>query len=64
MRNCERHDPKRPLNSLSVSDQEAVFEKVAEQVEQAIGQQELRARVDVMGGRLQEQQRQLDARNR
>lgn len=55
------NDPKRPLNSLSEADQEAVFEKVAEQVEQAIGQQELRARVDVIGGRVQDQQRQLDA---
>jgi hypothetical protein len=46
------NDPKRPLNSLAASEQEAVFEKVAARVEEAMGQQELRARVD-------EQQRQL-----
>jgi hypothetical protein len=38
-----------------------VFEKVAEQVEQAIGQQELRARFNVISGQLGEQQRQLEA---
>ena len=44
----------RPLNGLEEADQEAVFARVAEQVEEAIGQQELRARVD-------DQQRQIEA---
>lgn len=43
-----------PLNSLPVSGQEEVLERVAEAVELAIGQQELRARVE-------DQQRQIEA---
>jgi hypothetical protein len=55
------NDPIRPLNGMPESEQEAVFEKVAEQVEQIIGQQELRARFAGIRGELDEQQRQLQA---
>ena len=54
------NDPTRPLDSLPKSEQEAVFEKVAERVEQAIGQQELRAHFDDLRGQLDDQQRQLE----
>ena len=36
------NDPRHPLNSMPESEQEAVFEKVAGEVEQIMGQQELR----------------------
>jgi len=55
------NDPKQPLNSLPEPEQEAVFAKVAESVEQIIGQQELRARFTVIRDQLDEQRRQLEA---
>jgi len=55
------NDPARPLNSLTESEQEAVFEKVAEDVERLVGQQELRAKYNVLSGQLDQQQRQLEA---
>jgi len=55
------NDPKRPLDGLTPAEQEAEYEKVAEQVERLMGQQELRARISTMGEQLGEQQRQLRA---
>ena len=55
------NDPKQPLNSLPEPEQEGVFEKVAETVEQILGQQELRARFTVIRDQLDEQRRQLEA---
>lgn len=54
------NDPEKPLDGLPKSEQEAIFEKVAEQVEQAIGQQELRARFSAIRGQLDEQQHQIE----
>jgi hypothetical protein len=53
--------PEEPLDLLPQAQQEVFLEKVAERVEQILGQQELRAQVDSMRGRAEEQQRQIDA---
>jgi hypothetical protein len=58
------NDPKRPLDGVTQSEQEAVFEHVAERVEQVVGQQELRAHVDDMRGQLDYQQQQLHAQQK
>ncbi len=58
------NDPKQPLDGVTQSEQEAVFERVAERVEQVVGQQELRAHVDDMRGQLDDQQRQLQAQQK
>jgi hypothetical protein len=54
------NDPNRPLNGLTLAEQEAVFEKVAATVEEAMGQQELRARVDEQQQQIADQQRMVN----
>lgn len=54
------NDPARPLLGMSPVEQEAVFDKVGEHVELAIGRQELRAKLESVQERQERQSQELE----